>query len=178
MEVGDVIKQRRSVRSFLPKEIDRSTLVSLIEAGIWAPSGSNIQPWHFIIVTEALQVEKIKSFTPGLLTLPPALMAICTDLDLETRRGGRMGREVLSLMDSALAAQNIALTAVDLGLATCLIRSFNADALREILGLPAAIQPQLLVAIGYPEKIPQPPKRRKLDEVISWEIYGKAGEVS
>ncbi|MEM3620455.1 MAG: nitroreductase family protein, partial [Nitrososphaerota archaeon] len=45
----NIIKGRRSVRSFLDKEVSREHLITILEAGIWAPSGSNIQPWEFVL---------------------------------------------------------------------------------------------------------------------------------
>ncbi|MGB9792196.1 MAG: nitroreductase family protein [Thermacetogeniaceae bacterium] len=172
MDVCEAIIKRRSVRSFSDRTVEKELLIRLIEAAIWAPSGSNIQPWHFVVVTDEEQRSKIKAFAPGLAGVPPALIVICTDMDLCERKGGRLGRDVLSLMDAAFAAQNINLLAVELGLGTCVVRSFNQSAIQGILKLPGYLVPQLLIAVGYPEKIPMAPGRRNIQDVISWERYG------
>jgi nitroreductase len=178
MEVWEAIVTRRSVRAFQPNDIEDPILLKLVEAARWAPSGSNIQPWHFIIIKNELQIKKIKAFSPGMPGIPGALIVIATDLGLAEKKGGKLARNVLSLMDAALAAHNIALAAVDIGLGTCMVRSFNPEALQEILKLPSEIVPQLIMAIGYPAKIPPAPKRKELKEIISWEIYQKEGEPS
>lgn len=172
MEVWEAIFKRRSIRSFRDEPVDNDLLIKLVEAAIWAPSGSNIQPWHFIAVSCEEQKAKIKPFAPGLTGMPPALLVICTDLALCERKGGRLGRDVISLMDAAFAAQNINLMACELGLGTCVIRSFNQGAIQEILKLPPQLVPQLIVSVGYPERAPQAPKRRSVQEVMSWERYG------
>lgn len=171
VEVWEAIINRRSVRKFLDKPIEDKLLLKLVEAARWAPSGSNIQSWHFIIARDKLRIKKIQALAPGMFGNPMAVIVICTDLDLAERKGGKLGRNVLSLIDAAIAAQNIALAAIDLGLGTCIIRSFNPEGLQIMLKLPSLIVPQLLISVGYPEEIPLPPRRRELVEIVSWEEY-------
>jgi nitroreductase len=98
-----------------------------------------------------------------------ALMILCADKRRAYDKGGEVGRDVLSIMDIAIATQNICLEATDLGLGSCIIRSFNQDAVRALLDLPENISPELVVSLGYPRSIPNPPPRRKIeDTVISW----------
>ena len=54
MEKGllEIIRSRRSIRSYESKEVPREVLERLVEAARWAPSGSNLQPWQFVIVTD------------------------------------------------------------------------------------------------------------------------------
>lgn len=51
MDVIDVLKTRRSVRSFLPDEVARETLVEILAAASRAPSGTNMQPWRVYVLT-------------------------------------------------------------------------------------------------------------------------------
>lgn len=162
MDVRQAIFERRSIRSFHDRPVDKELLIKLVEAAIWAPSGSNIQPWHFIAVSCEEQKARVKAFAPGLTVLPPAMLVICTDMDLCERKGGRLGRDVLSLMDAAFAAENINLMAVELGLGTCVIRSFNQAAVQEVLRLPRHLVPQLIISVGYPKKIPVRPSEGTL----------------
>jgi nitroreductase len=70
-----------------------------------------------------------------------------------------------------MATQNIMLCAFGLGLGTCVIRSFNQSAVRELISAPAHINPELLVTIGHPAESPTPPSRNK--DVIFWEMYNE-----
>ena len=88
------------------------------------------------------------------------------DLALARHKGGKMGPESITKMDSAMAAQNIMLAAHELGLGTCVIASFHPGAVAKILGMPEHILPHLLVSVGHPNVDPPPPER--LFEDIYW----------
>lgn len=173
MEVWEAIRGRRSVRSFLPRPVERELLERLVEAAIWAPSGGNAQTWHFVVVTDPEQLRRIKAVSPGLLGDPPAVIAICQDLEEARRKGGELGASFLAPVDAAMAAQNILLAAHDAGLGTCVIASFHKRAVARLLGLPEGMEPVLLVSVGWPEEVPPPPRRRR--DVVSFEVYGAAG---
>jgi len=173
MEVKQAILERRSVRRFQERIVKRELLHEMLTAGIWAPSAGNIQPWVFVCVTDPARIHNIQVVSPGMLGNPQALICICSDQHRAFEKAGRGGR-ILSMFDCAMAAQNILLRAHDLGLATCVIRSFNQAAIRALLGAPEHIQPELLVTIGYPVKKPAKPARR--EDVIFFERFGNEEE--
>jgi nitroreductase len=160
LDVWEAIQGRRSVRSFKTDPVAEDLIRKLIlEAGIWAPTGGNAQTWRFVVVTDPGLVHRIKMVAPGILGNPPAVIVICQDLEEAERKGGKQGLNVLTLMDTALAAQNIMLVAYERGLGTCAIASFHAGAVHQILRLPQSIVPQLLVSLGYPHMKAGAPKR-------------------
>ncbi|AEC51392.1 putative protein nitroreductase [Pyrococcus sp. NA2] len=171
MEIMDVIKGRRAVRKFKDKQIPLEDLKKILEAGIWAPSGSNIQPWEFILVTEKDMIEKIKLVSPGLFGNPSALVILCINKE-RAKRGGRLG-ELMALMDISMAAQNMMLMAYSLGIGSCPVVSFNKTALKELLDIPEHVEPVLMLIFGYPEFWPKPPKRRPLEEVVHVGKFGR-----
>ena len=160
MEVWEAIQGRRSIRAFKPDPIPEELLRNLIlHAAIWAPTGGNAQTWRFAVVTDPNLIRKIKMVSPGLSRTPPAVIAVCQDLDEVQKRAGELGSRTLALMDTAMAAENIMLAAYAEGLGTCPIASFHAGAVRQILRLPAGILPQLLISLGCPAARAQAPKR-------------------
>lgn len=167
--VLDVIKGRRSVRSFKPDPIPEEYLRLILEAGLWAPSGGNAQPWEFVLVRERSLIDKIKLFSPGLFGNPYALIVLCVNKNRIKRRD-ESGKQI-ALMDVAMAAQNIMLEAYYLGIGSCPIASFNKTAVKELLDIPDHVDPVLMVSLGYPEGWPEPPKRRPLEEVVHYEKY-------
>ena len=175
MELKEALLERRSVRKFLERKVEEDKRRDLIQAGIWAPTAGNIQPWIFICITDPDRVHTIQVVSPGMLGNPQALICICSDQKRAFAKAGR-GGEILSLFDCAMAAQNILLRAHDLGLATCVIRSFNQAAVRELLVAPDHVRPELLINVGYPDMNPSKPARRQ--DVVFWEQYGtqKEGE--
>lgn len=161
--VLELIKSRRSIRSFLEKPIPPEVLSSLLEAARWAPSGGNNQPWAFVVLREPANIRKIKMFSPGLGGDPTALIVICSDRSVE---------DSTAVMDVAIAAQNVMLAATGSGLGSCVVRSHNQSALQALLSLPAHVVPELIVALGYPAKPARNPGRRPIEELVHWEEYG------
>ena len=169
MDLLKAIVERRSVRSFKADHVPEDKLRRLVEAGIWAPSGGNAQTWRFIIVTDGVSIRRLKMLSPGLLGNPPAVIVICQDIAEAERKGAKLGKEVLSLMDSAMAAQNIILAAYAEGLGTCIVRSFHPGGVQKLLKLPQYIEPQILISVGVPASVPKPPKRDF--DIVSFQEY-------
>ncbi|MBW2618705.1 MAG: nitroreductase family protein, partial [Deltaproteobacteria bacterium] len=150
--------------------VDKERLLKLLEAAVWAPSGGNSQTWRFVVVTDGAVMKKIKMVSPGLLGGPPVVIVIAQDMALAKHKGGKMGPESLTKMDSAMAAQNIMLAAYEMSLGTCVIASFHPGAVGKLLNLPEHILPHLMVSVGHPALDPPPPPRL-FDEIIWWETY-------
>ncbi len=169
MNVEEAILRRRSIRQYADRPVDRTLLERIMKAGIWAPTGSNRQPWAFIAVTQPATLHQIRVVSPGMLWEPKALICICSD----QRKAGTfpMG-PTLALFDCAMAAENMMLVAVELGLGSCVMRSTNMAALREILDIPDRLQPELLLMFGYSDA-PPPPAPRRDEGVIHWERFGR-----
>lgn len=160
MQTWQAIRERRSVRSFRDEGVPRETLLRLVkEAAIWAPSGGNAQTWRFVIIDDRTLLNKVRMISPGLLGQPAAAIAICQDAQEAKRKGSELG-ETLALLDSGMAAQNLMLAACDLGLGTCAVASFHRQGLQALLGLPQEVVPHLLISVGVPAVLPQPPQRR------------------
>lgn len=171
MNLQEVIRGRRSIRKFRKEKVPRELLTQLIEAAIWAPSASNAQAWRFVIATETDHIRKLKTVSPGILGDPTAVIAICEDLDEARAAWGKTMTRFLAPVDAAMATQNLILSAYEAGLGTCVIASFHAGAVQRLLGLPVAVQPQLLVSVGWPETSPPAPNRRSLKGIVHFKVY-------
>ncbi len=172
MDVEEAIFERRSVRFFTDAPVEKAKLQRICEAALWAPTAGNSQPWLFIPVSEPDTIRLIRTVSPGLLGNPKALIAVLSDKEGNVKRMGPTGA-TLAEMDCCFAAQNIVLMAHALGLGSCVIRSFNQNAVREVLGAPAGVTPELLIILGYASKAAPAPKRRM--EVIQWGKFGGPG---
>ncbi|RLE32565.1 nitroreductase family protein [Candidatus Acetothermia bacterium] len=169
VELWEAIVGRRSVRAFTDKPIERHTLERLIAAAIWAPSGGNAQTWRFVAVTDPNRIRQIKMISPGLLGDPPALIVACQDMKEAARKGGKVGRDFLSIVDTGMAVQNLLLAAHAEGLGTCVVASFHRGAVKRLLTIPNGMEPLLIVTVGEPaEEPPAPPRDRN---VLFFEVY-------
>jgi nitroreductase len=171
MELFDVIKGRRAVRKFKERRIPIEDLKKIMESGIWAPSGSNIQPWEFILVKDKVDIEKIKMISPGLFGEPAALVIVCINKK-RTNKAGKQG-STIALMDISMASQNMMLMAYSLNIGSCPVVSFNKTGVQELMDIPNDVKPVLIISFGYPEFWPVSPQRRPLKEIIHIGKYGE-----
>ena len=173
MELQDVIEKRRSIRKFSEKPVSRELLTKLIQAASMAPTASNLQAWRFFVVDDPELVRNIDSFSPGLSGKPPVIIAVASDLAEAERRGSQNSLKYGLMMDAAMAAENLMLRAVDLGLGTCAIKSYNDKAVHKLLKLPETMRLEILISVGWPEGEPRMPKRKPMEEVLYWNAYEK-----
>lgn len=169
--IFEVIKGRRSVRSYKNQRVPEGMLMKILEAGQWAPTPGNVQSWRFIVVREARQLERLKALSPGFPREAQAAIVVCSDRRAMEGFGEDMSR-LLAAEEAAMAAQNMLLVAYSLGLGSCPVASFSEVGVSELLELPDHIYPIILVALGFPDKYPDPPRRKELGEITFWERYG------
>jgi len=177
LDLVEALKGRRSVRAFKPDAVPFEALEECLEAAIWAPSGGNAQTWRFVVARDENVIKKICLVSPGIVgSPPPVIVAVCSDKRTAFELGGELGRDVMSAMDAAMAAQNMLLRAYDQGLGTCVVKSFSPQAIQRLLDIPEHVVPELLVCVGYPASVPRAPRRKPLREVAHLGRYGVVWE--
>ncbi|MFQ6071717.1 MAG: nitroreductase family protein [Methanosarcinales archaeon] len=202
MKVSEAIKKRRSIRKYLPKPIPDDLIYQLLESARLAPSGVNVQPWCFIVVTDEQKRQRLQevAFNQKFIGQAPVVIACCGDRDRlnksnETRQElikiGALPEDVMDTLSStrkilkvppnqklivalntAIAIEHIVLQAVELGLGTCWVRFFEEEKVKEILNIPDTLDVVALLPVGYPDESPNPRPRRKLEEIVFWNEYG------
>ena len=172
METLEAIHTRRSVRAFTEEPIPEELLRQVLQAGVGAPSGGNVQPWGFVVVRSPQRVQALRALAPGIIGQPNALIVVGLDVERAERIGGALGPK-LAWIDIGLAIQNLLLAAHDLGLGACPVGSFHRQAVALFLDFPPHIQPVLLIALGYPRVKPPSRGRRPLAEVCFAERWGE-----
>lgn len=173
MEVTEAVKTRRSTRSFEQRALPPELMKEIEHAILSSPSGSNAQESHFVIVQDEKQIKNIKRFAPGLSGNPAAIVVLCSNAKESLVRGGRDTEEVLRFVNLGIAAAYILLTAHSEGIGNCPVRSFHRESISRILNLPAEIEPELLISLGYADMPPRPKTSKQVQEVLSYEHYGK-----
>jgi len=181
--VLDVICARRSIRKFEERQLEREQLLSLSEAAIWAPSGSNNQSWLFTVIYNVSVLKHINSLVrEGFQRwIPdddyPAKRTIKTRSQDKNFNFYHNASAVIiasnrpgyanAMVDCALALGNIFLTAESLGLGSCYINHLHwlreDIPLREYLftlGIPKEHVICSSAAIGYVKERPSPPARK------------------
>jgi len=173
MDVFEAIQKRRSVRAYEPTPVPREILGKILEAARLAPSAGNIQPWHFIVVTDVVKREKLaRAPFAGFLKEAPVVIVGC---------GNQRASPRWFMVDVAIAMQNTVLTATAEGLGTCWVGSFNEEEVKEMLKIPDDYRVVALLALGYPRKkmdiqgriLHLIRRRKNLEEIVIFEEFGK-----
>lgn len=175
MDLLEAMRTRRSVRQWTSDRVSDEQLKELVEAAARAPSGSNAQPWAFVVFREPGRLKRLRAAAPGIAGVPTAVVLICLDGRRADQEPGTAEYDMAHLGLGA-AMQNLLLAAHGLGLGACAIGSYHLASLRSIVSLPDHLEPKLLVALGHPASQPDAPALRPLNEVCYFEEVGSNGD--
>lgn len=169
MDFHEVVRTRRSVRSYRSDPIPEEVLSRVLEDVRIAPSGSNRQPWRFIIVKDEATKQRLVPACNGQSWIADAavIIAACGQ-DIHYNRGGYMGKMSV-LVDVSIAFTHLILAARAEGLGTCWIGAFNNTQVKKILGVPEDFNVVAITPLGYPKGEPftEPKGRKALTEITS-----------
>lgn len=170
MEFTEVLARRRSVRHFNARlAVGDDDVRALLLAAVSAPSAGNIQPWRFTVVRTSAARERLASaLHQRWATSAPVVIVVSVDPRPCNARYGSRGEMLYALQDTAAAAENILLAAVDRGLAACWIGAFDETAVRGALGLQEPITPVAIIPVGHSAESSAKPPRRAIDELTTW----------
>ncbi|MCP4755320.1 MAG: oxidoreductase [Proteobacteria bacterium] len=195
MEFDQVIRTRSSIRKFKPDPVSDEMINQILEAARLAPSGSNVQPWRFVVVKSAEMRRKLEAATRYRFALrAPVLFVCCANkhaieardkrimellqadafTDVEIDDGVEVAAAVMDAarlktslsMNVAIAVEHMALKAADLGLGSCWIGGFDVIKAKEILELDDDLYLIALLPVGYPAQDPKPRPRLSMEELV------------
>ncbi len=171
------MKTRRAVRSFTGAPVSDDDLWEIVQAGRWAASGGNLRPHRFFITRVPEKIRQIRSFSPGMLAEPQAIIAILIDWDQVSREFSSIEPSMIVYVDVGTAAQNMLNMAHALGVGSCPVTSFSQSGVAGVLGLPANLSVELLIMLGHPKPVDRglnanAPKSVTTRDLTSWESFG------
>ncbi len=169
MEFDRLIRERHSVRSYLPNPVEEEKLRKILEAAVLAPTAANRQAFRLIVIATAGREDELKRIYPkAWFTRPPYVICACSlPAEAWTRKDGKNYSDV----DVAIVMDHLILAAADRGLGTCWVGAFDAEAAREVLNLPDNVEPVAFTPLGYPADEPVAKKRKNLDELVKSETW-------
>jgi nitroreductase len=168
MDVLEALLTRRSIRRYKKDPVPQEVLQKVLEAGRWAPSASNSQPWDFIVFTEPeLKKQLARAHLYGsFLSEAPLGIAVIVD----------PWQSSCPVQDGTLAAYSMWLAAHALGLGACWINPGGNDAaVRRLLDIPDGKELVCVLSIGYPAQKGSS-QRRRLRDIVHIERYGNRAE--
>ena len=161
------LKNRWSPRSFSEQPVEKDKLMSLFEAARWSPSGSNVQPWRFIVTTQAAP----EPFNKLLSTLSewnqvwaknvPVLMLSIAQLQQEDGK-----KNPSAIYDLGQSVAHFSIQASISGLFVHQMGGFDSQKAVELFGLPEEFIPVTVIAVGYlgdPAALPERLREREME---------------
>jgi len=164
MEFLSLVKKRKSIRAYKPDPVPQKVLDAVLEAGRFAPSACNFQPWYFVVLQGKKEMVRLSNgYKQQWFLHAPAALVVCIDT---TKAWKRSDGKAYGDVDAAIAMDHMILAATEQGLGTCWIGAFNREAVSKALGLPAHIEPVVMTPLGYPEGEPETRPRKTMEEIV------------
>jgi len=167
MDVIEAIKTRRSIRRYRKEPVPEGMLEQILEAGRWAPSAGNSQPWRFIVIKdEKVRTKLAEVATYGkFLADAPLGIAVVIDPEISSH----------PVEDGAISTQNMLLAAHSLGLGACWIGSYGSayeENAKRILKIPDDMRLLSIISLGFPMESRRS-SRKGLGQLVFIDYYGK-----
>ncbi len=200
-DLFDIIRDRRSIRKYQNKPVPRGSIEEILIAAGWAPSAHNAQPWRFIVLTEeaakkdlaeamaeawaedmakdGVKIEEdIHRVRVERFASAPVVILACSTMEGMYKQPDEERRKVerdLAMQSLGAAIQNLLLTAHAKGLGACWFcaPSFCKATVRAALKIPDEVEPQALIALGYPDEKSIAPTRKVLGDYCFTNKWGK-----
>ena len=177
MNMKECITSRRSIRKYRAERIDHSVLESIISTASFSPSWKNTQITRYIAIEDTSIIQEIAdkftpSFNSNIVKQVSTLMAVTfiknrcgfeRDGSYSTKKGDRW-----QMFDVGVACQTFCLAAHEQGLGTVILGIWDEDGITELLNIPENQELAALIAIGYPEEEPAAPKRKSVEDLLTY----------
>ncbi|MBU90781.1 hypothetical protein CMO94_04515 [Candidatus Woesearchaeota archaeon] len=173
MEVFDAIRSRRSIRKYKDKQVAWDNIVTIMQAGKYAPSAGNLQNWKFIVVKndETRKAIAKACLQQEWMEVAPVFIVVVAEPEKAERYYGSRGARLYTIQGCSAAIENMLLTAHSLGLGTCWIGAFDEDEIWRVLGLPEEKSVQAVITIGYADENPEPPPKYRIEHMMFFEKW-------
>lgn len=174
MTLEEIVKSRRSVRRYTDEPVPQESLMKLLDLARWAPYASEC--WRFVVVQDQERKERLaKVAQQKWIATAPVIIVVGADLATRPQIAARWDavkfRDLFPTQETSAAIQNLMLAAVEEGLGTCWIGSFNEGGIAGVVDLPFAVRPVALLTLGYPADKPPKRTRKPLEKVVFWETF-------
>lgn len=175
------IKIRRSIRKYLNKAVEDEKIIQLVESARLAPSGSNTQPWHFIIIKSELIKQKLAKVSHNqqwMISAPVFIVCvadircrIAENVDILIKEDSPQEELKQIIRDTSISISYMLLEANSLGLGTCWVGWFIQEEIRPILNIPSDKYVVGIITLGYADEAPEARPRKKLEEIVHYESW-------
>jgi len=177
VDILELIKQRRAVRSYRDKELNEKDIETILQAGQFAPSPLNSQPWHFTLIRNKETLKKLANNARHASFLSQAKLVIIVTVDTEVDIDSWLKNHNQHLYSGAAAIQNMWLAATALDIGCCWV-TLDEGVTKEHITIP---EEQTIIgglALGYAKELINPhakEDRKALSLLTSYEKFNHQG---
>ena len=169
MEFKEVIRARFSCKKYSDRQVEKTALEAILEAGRLAPTAKNLQEQHIYVVQSPEALTKIDAVTPCRYGAPTVLVVAFDKNNVFTYPGGKRDSGV---EDATIVATHMILAAADEGVNSCWINRLDPEKMAEALALPDNEEVLMVMDLGYAdegaEPLPNHENRKELSETVSY----------
>ena len=180
MDFFDVIKTRKSIRTYTDEPISREVILKLMDVLNYLPSAGNLQPYEIILVDNSDTKKELykASYYQESISKAPILFVILVDKEKSKKVYQERGEEMYSINDGTIVATYIQLAATALGLGSVWIGAFSDEKIINILNAPMNLTPLCIIPVGNFSKLieKKSPPKRSLDSLVHHNTYNKISE--
>jgi len=172
----DIIKERRSIRSWQEGKLTKEEFELLVNAAKWAPSSSHRQPWHFLLTNDRDKIKMLSEFRDQKFVngAPNCILAL---INLETYNSEEVN--YTPYLDAGAAIQNLLLMAHSMGFGACWVNfgkmevpDDKMERIKNIFGIPNDFIIVSIIPIGKLNgKIPTAPGRKKTTDITHMGVF-------
>lgn len=145
----DVMRSRRSIRKYRKEPVADLLINEILEAGRWAPSGMNNQPWRFVVIKDRSFRERLSSMTHYSSIVSGS--DFCVALFYNSPSGYHREKDIMSI---GACIQNMLLYAHHLGIGSVWLGEIlkSGEKINDVLGIDKTNEFMALIAFGYPDE--------------------------
>lgn len=165
MELFEVIEKRRSVRNFEKCDIPKEDIEKILKAGVFAPSGMNIQPFEFIVIDDEEIIKMLGEIVQGCISEASIVIGIIAD----------PSKSKYWLEDVSAVTENMLLAITNLGYASCWIEGTlipKEEQVKKILRIPTDKKFIIILPIGKEKKETTKKVKKDIKEITHHNYYG------
>jgi len=174
------IETRRSIRKYSDKPVGEEIVLQVLESARLAPSCSNTQPWHFIVVKSEsgrLKLSEVSNNQQWMLSAPVFIVCVAdssrikdnAEIFLDEKSPQQELKQIIR--DTSIAIEHIVLEANNLGLGSCWVAWFVQEEIRPVLNIPADKYVVAIITLGYTHETLKARPRKKLEEIVHYENW-------
>lgn len=169
MEFSELISKRYAARGYQADPVPQEKLAQVLEAARLAPTAANYQPFQLVVVrTKGREAEMRKLYDRPWFPTAPVLVCVCA---IPSKAWVRRDGKNFSDVDAALVLDHMMLAAANAGLGSCCVAAFDIAFARQMLDLPAGVEPVAFITLGFPADNPKPKERKPIGDLVRYEHW-------